>query len=276
VDPASLSMIVVGLPGPSGFASRPGAAVREGHTPSGHLRRFRTWDGRSPVELLSERFDCPVHIENDANLAALGEVVSGAASGLDTVLHISLAHGTGAGLVIGGRLHRGRSGLAGEIGHLHADDEGRLCQCGARGCFWHTRSVPALLDALGDAHGRAFTETDIALAAAEDDQDVVRALLGFGHALGRRLADAVVFIDPDAIVVDGSLGAASEVIAEGVHEAIRRYAPPTMARSTQIMVGTLGVRAPLLGAVGLARGEGLFNRASISPSNAAAASGNDR
>lgn len=256
VEPARLSMAVVGLPGQSVFGM-PGLG---GAGPSGHLRRFRTWAGRSPAELLGARLGCVVHSENDANLAALGEAVLGIAAGLPTVLHVSLAHGTGAGLVIGGRLHRGRSGLAGEIGHLHADDAGRLCHCGAHGCFWHTRSVPALLEALAGAHGRAFTEADVARAAAEDDPDVVRALLGFGHALGRRLADAVVFIDPDAIVIDGSLGPASGVVADGVREAVRRYAPPTMARGTQILVGSLGERAPVLGAVGLARTEGLFAR----------------
>lgn len=253
----ALSMAVVGLPGPSDFAggSSTGAAPA-----SGHLRRFRTWDERSPVEVVADRLGCPVFTENDANLAALGEALLGAGAGLDSVLHVSLAHGTGAGLVLNGRLHRGHSRLAGEIGHLHADDEGRLCHCGARGCFWHTRSVPALLDALAEAHGRPFSQTDVARGAADDDHDVVRALLGFGHALGRRLADAVVFIDPDAIVIDGSLGAASAVIADGVREAVRRYAPPTMARGTGILVGRWGAEAPLVGAAALARSEGLFSR----------------
>lgn len=253
-----LSMAVVGLPGPSGFALDTGSAADA--SSSGHLRRFRTWDERSPVDVLAERLGCPVYTENDANLAALGEAVLGVGAGLDTVLHVCLAHGTGSGLVLHGRLHRGHSRLAGEIGHLHADDEGRLCHCGARGCFWHTRSVPALLDALAEAHGRPFTQADVAGAAADDDHDVVRALLGFGHALGRRLADAIVFVDPDAVVIDGSLGAASEVIAEGVREAVRRYAPPTMARATQVLVGRWGAAAPLVGAAALARSEGLFGR----------------
>jgi predicted NBD/HSP70 family sugar kinase len=201
---------------------------------------------------------CPVYSENDANLAAFGEAMSGAGAGLDTVLFIALAHGTGAGLVIDGRLHRGRSRLAGDIGHLHADDNGRLCHCGARGCFWHTHSFPALVDELAQAHGRQFTVADVAASAARDDPDVVRALLGFGHALGRRLADAVVFLDPDAIVIDAGLGAATDVIAHGVKEAIHRYAPPTMARATRVLPGSLGAAAPLAGAAALAREEGLL------------------
>src|SRR5665647_3572625 len=183
-----------------------GQVEQRGPGRQGRGRPSPSW---SIAELLADRLGCPVHSENDANLAALGEAVLGAGAGLDTVLHVSPAHGTGAGLVIDGRLHRGRSGLAGEIGHLHADDDGRLCHCGARGCFWHSRSIPALLAALAEAHGRPFTLADVARAADEDDHDVVRALLGFGYALGRRLADAVVYIDPDAIVIEGSLSGTS-------------------------------------------------------------------
>lgn len=253
---SDLSMAVVGLPGPSGFGNRQDDGIVV--PPSGHLRRFRTWDGGSPADRLAEHLGCPVYTENDANLAALGECDFGAGIDLHTVLHVSLTHGTGAGLVIGGVLHRGRSGLAGEIGHLHTDDSGALCHCGARGCFWRGRSIPALLAALAEVHGRAFTVADVAAAAVADDADVVRALLGFGHALGRHLADAVVFIDPDALILDGSLGAASEVIAAGVREAVERYAPPTMARGVEVRVGACGDTAPLAGAAALARVERLF------------------
>ena len=146
VDPADVELCVVGLPGASGFAlpAVPGdlttAVVNE------HLSRFRIWDGVEPSMLLRQQLHCPIVTENDANLAALGEALHGAGRGLQVVLYVSLAHGTGAGLVIDGHLHRGRSRLAGEIGHLHTDDNGRLCHCGARGCFWHSRSFPALLD----------------------------------------------------------------------------------------------------------------------------------
>lgn len=259
VAPGDLSMAVVGLPGPSEFGA---AARRAAAASSGHLRRFRTWDGGSPAERLAAHLGCPVHTENDANLAALGEATSGAGAGRDSVLHVSLAHGTGAGLVLGGRLHRGAAGLAGEIGHLHQTDDGPLCHCGAQGCFWQVQSVPALLRALAEAHGRPFTAADVARAAADDDQDVVGALVGFGHALGRRLADAVVLLNPEAIVVDGGLGAASDVVARGVREGVRRYAPPTLARATEVLVGTCGETAALVGAAALARTEGLFARAS--------------
>ena len=260
-----LALTIVGLPGPSGFTRVPETSLTiDLPEDNADLRRFQTWDAETPTRLLTRHLGCPVYSENDANLAAFGEAMSGAGAGLDTVLFIALAHGTGAGLVIDGTLHRGRSRLAGDIGHLHADDNGRLCHCGARGCFWHTHSFPALVDELAQAHGRQFTVADVAAAAARDDPDVVRALLGLGHALGRRLADAVVILDPDAIVIDAGLGAATAVIADGVKEAIHRYAPPTMARATRVLPGSLGAAAPLVGAAALAREERIL--ATVAPS----------
>jgi predicted NBD/HSP70 family sugar kinase len=251
-----ITLAVVGLPGASGFSTpaSPGTQ-RDAAT---HLNQFRVWDGADPSVILRDRLTCPIHYENDANLAALGEVTHGVGRGLRAALYVSLAHGTGAGLVIDGRLHRGRSSLAGEIGHLHAQDDGRLCHCGARGCFWHRTSFPALLDDLARAHGRRFTSRDVAEAAERDESDVVRSLHGLGFALGRRLADAVVFLDPEAIILDGGLGAASKGIATGVRQALQRYAPPLMARSCDVRPGLLGRHAALVGGASLARSEQLL------------------
>lgn len=251
---ADLQLAILGLPGPSAFPSGPDHDAQIGF----HLRRFREWDGQVATEAVADALGCPVFAENDANLAALGETHRGVGRGAENLLFVSLAYGTGAGLVLDGRLHRGRTRLAGEIGHLHHDDHGRLCDCGARGCFWHSTSVPALLTELASAHGRDFAVGDLADAAAAGELDVVRALLGFGHALGRRLADAVVFIDPDVIVLDGALGEASSIVAEGVRETVRRYAPPSMTHGLRIEAGILGPDAPLVGAAMLASTEGLL------------------
>ncbi len=248
-QPGDLDLAVLGLPGPAGNFVDP---------TSGHLRRFRHFGNEPAMDVLSDHLGCPVVSENDANLGALGEATYGAGHGLETVLFTALTHGTGSGLIIDGRIHRGRSGLAGEVGHLHTRDDGPLCECGARGCFWQTVSIPSLLAELAKAHGRAFTVEEISAAAAGGELDIIRALSGFGHALGRRLADAVVFIDPDAIVVDSVLGAAADVIADGVREAVNRFAPPAMASGTLVVPGTLGAEAYLMGAVALVRQENLI------------------
>lgn len=256
VAAGDIALAVVGLPGASEFSVP--ATARSTQNTSPHLNQFRVWDGADPSVILRDHLTCPIHYENDANLAALGEVTHGVGRGVRAALYVSLAHGTGAGLVIDGRLHRGRSRLAGEIGHLHSEDDGRLCHCGARGCFWHRTSFPALLEDLARAHGRRFTSRDVAEAAERDESDVVRALHGLGYALGRRLADAVVFLDPEAIILDGGLGAASKGIATGVKQALQRYAPPLMARSCDVRPGLLGRHAALVGGASLARSEQLL------------------
>ncbi|MEV4620731.1 ROK family transcriptional regulator [Asanoa sp. NPDC049573] len=255
VTQQQVELAVLGLPGPSMFARTPAGDSLGGS----HLRRFRHWDGRPAADVIGEFLDRPVFCENDANLAALGEAVYGDVAGLHTVLHVSLTHGTGAGLVIGGRLHRGGSRLAGEVGHLHVDDGGQLCECGARGCFWQTTSIPALLGELAAAHGRTFTVSDLDAAAASGELEIMRALRGFGRSLGRRIADFVVFLDPQAIVVDSTLGAASDVIADGIREAVDQYTPPMMAASVKISSGSLGASAHLKGAAALVRTEHLLD-----------------
>lgn len=252
--PGDIELAILGLPGPSLFAAATGA----GPTGRSHLRRFQDWAGRPAWDVVAERLDCPVFCENDANLAALGEACHGTAEGTDTMLYISLTYGTGAGLILGGRLHRGGSRLAGEIGHLHVDDGGQLCECGARGCFWQTMSIPALLSELAMVHGRSFTVSDLDAAARSGELEIMRAFRGFGRTLGRRVADLVVFLDPQAIVVDSTLGAASHVIAGGIREAVDQYTPPTMAASVRITSGSLGASAHLLGAAALARSENLL------------------
>ncbi len=258
-----LSLAVVGLPGPSRFDPQP-ANPRLIDRDAGQvwLRRFQLWGGTYADRVIAQHLGRPSYSENDANLAALGEATVGAGAGSDVVLFINLAYGTGGGLVIEGRLHRGRNRLAGEIGHLHTADNGQLCVCGARGCFWLKHSIPALLDELTATHHRPFTLADISDAAERDEPDVVRTLAGFGHALGRHLADAVVFIDPDVIVLDGVLGAAARPIADGVRDSVNRYAPPAMARGVRIVPGALGATATLHGAVALVHREGLLHQVS--------------
>jgi predicted NBD/HSP70 family sugar kinase len=258
-SPGDISLAVVGLPGPSTFPRASGPLDELAlSSRMQHLRRFQVWDGRPAGNALSQHLGRPTYSENDANLAAAGEAVSGAGAGLNTVMFISLAFGTSAGLVINGRLHRGRTGLTGEIGHLHSVDNGQLCQCGGRGCFWLSTSIPALLEELAAAHHQRFTVADISDAARRDQHDVVRALVGFGHALGLRVADAVVVLDPDAIIIDGALGDAAGPIVEGVRGSVNQYAPPAMARDLPIVAGSLGIRAALVGAAAVARVEGLL------------------
>ena len=96
----------------------------------------------------------PVHLDNDANVGALGEATFGAGAGVDVMAYLRLSAGIGAGLVIGGRPFRGARGVAGEIGHVLVDPQGPICRCGNRGCLETFASPPALCELLRRSHGR--------------------------------------------------------------------------------------------------------------------------
>ena len=112
------------------------------------------WTGLNAGEELSSRLDLHVAVDNDANLGALAEVSFGAGRGLADVIYVMVSSGIGAGLVLGGRLHRGVTGFAGELGHVRVRAEkGAVCRCGNRGCLETVASTDALLELLRPAHG---------------------------------------------------------------------------------------------------------------------------
>ncbi len=111
------------------------------------------WSGVPIAEALNTRLGAPVRLDNDANMAALGEIRSGALSGVRNGCYIRASHGVGAGLVIDGEVYRGASGTAGEIGHLTLDENGAVCACSNRGCLDTFVGARALVEAVRVSHG---------------------------------------------------------------------------------------------------------------------------
>ena len=115
------------------------------------------WTGLNAGAELSRRLDLPVAVDNDANLGALAEVSLGAGRGLTDVIYVMVSSGIGSGLILGGRLHRGATGFAGELGHVFVVEKGAVCRCGNRGCLETVASTDALLELLRPAHGAELT-----------------------------------------------------------------------------------------------------------------------
>lgn len=253
-----LSAVVVSVPAPyqrgKGVPSfrRSGPPRAEPDRP----RWLAAFDS-DPASTWSERLGVPVVFENDANLALIGEASAGVAAGLHDVVYVKLnGYSAGSGLLVGGQVHRGANGFAGELAHLHVDDDGPLCACGGRGCL-QTRLGPSLMDSVHNAFGTPVTFTDILRLAEAGEHGPSRILGEIGRTIGRPLADLVTFLNPAAIVVDGSLGPAARFVVDGLREPIDRYASPTAASHLRVLVGTLGPRADLFGAIALTRGEAL-------------------
>ncbi len=209
------------------------------------------WTGLPAAAELADRLGLEVDVDNDATLGALGEATHGAARGVQDVIYVKLATGIGAGLLLGGRLHRGASGIAGEIGHVLYDPNGKLCRCGSRGCLETAAGAPAIAALLQEAYGGELSTTDVVRLAGEGDVGTARLVRDAGRAVGRVLADMVNVLNPELIVLGGELAAVGAPLREGVTESLERYALPAAVTAVRVELGVLGDRAEVLGALSL-------------------------
>jgi predicted NBD/HSP70 family sugar kinase len=208
-----------------------------------------SWAGIQAGEELSRRLEVPVELDNDANLGALAEVSFGAGRGLADIVYVMMSSGLGAGLVLGGRLYHGASGIAGELGHIQAQPEGAMCRCGSRGCLETVASTGALLSLLRPTHGSDLTLHGLLDLVAEGDLGALRVVNDAGRAVGRAVADLCNYLNPAAIVVGGDLSPAGDPLLDGVREEIDRYALRGAAQAVEVRAGVLGERAEVLGAL---------------------------
>ena len=179
------------------------------------------------IDIYKTMLDVPMALTNDANAAALGEMMYGGARGMKDFIVITLGTGLGSGIVVNGEMLYGNDGFAGEIGHTVVDYEGRQCGCGRRGCLETyasatgiKRTVYELLADMNDPSELRTVPFDkltakmIAEAALRDDAIAKEAFEVTGKILGRKLADSVVHTSPEAIFLFGGLALAGELIFE--------------------------------------------------------------
>lgn len=209
------------------------------------------WRGLQPGDELAARVGVPVVVDNDANLGCLAELGHGAARGVADVIFVKVATGLGAGIALGGRMHRGATGIAGEIGHVQVGEDGAVCRCGNRGCLETLVSVPRLLALLRPAYDADLTVEGVLELERDGDAGVRRVLADAGHTIGRALADLSNSLNPELVIVGGSLGG-SAALVDGIRGAIDRYAPPDTAAAVRVASSELGERAELIGALSLA------------------------
>jgi predicted NBD/HSP70 family sugar kinase len=212
---------------------------------------LRGWRDLSPGDELERRLGVPVFADNDANLGALAELNHGVARGIDDLVYVKLASGLGAGIVLGGRLHRGTSGIAGEIGHVQVGEDGQVCRCGNRGCLETLVAAPRLIGLLQPAYDEELSTERIRELDEAGDAGVRRVLTDAGRTTGRALADLCNSLNPQAVVVGGSLGTSASLVA-GIRASIDRYAQPDTAAAVRVVSGELGDRAEIIGTVALA------------------------
>ena len=213
------------------------------------------WSGINPAEELSGRLGVPVHVDNDANLGALGELVCGSGRGVKDLAYIKVASGVGAGLVIDGRVYRGPGGTAGEIGHITLDESGPVCRCGNRGCLETFTAARYVLPLLRPGHGPDLTMERVVQLAREGDPGCRRVIADVGRHIGSGIANLCNLLNPSRVVLGGDLAEAGELVLAPIRDSVSRYAIPSAARQLSLAQGALGGRAEVLGALALVLSE---------------------
>lgn len=239
----ALQGIGIGVPGP--YSATPGVLVTAPREPA-----TAGTPEESAQAAFATRFGAPVIVDNNTRLAALAETVFGHGS-VEDLLYLRISDGVGGGLVVGGRLVTGSSGLAGELGHITADPDGLECRCGKRGCVETLASVPAILRTCRE-QGLAVADLD-GLAAAVERSDPIadRVLRAAGTAVGRVLSAASLILDPADIVIGGEITrVAPAVLREAAATIAREHfpgAPKPVVRRAELSDddGALGALAAL-------------------------------
>lgn len=212
---------------------------------------LRGWDGVPVAQVLSKRLARPVFVDNDANLGALAESTVGAARDVHDALYVRAGHGVGAGIVLGGRVHRGAAGTAGEIGHVQVDPAGNICSCGSRGCLDTVVGDRALFEPLRSSHGQ-LTLRDVVRLANDDDPGCREIVADAGTVIGGVVAGLATSLNPQRVVVGGVLAGTGEVLLGPLREALRRRTLLQQVVPLEVVPAQLGTRAELEGAVALA------------------------
>ena len=200
---------------------------------------------------ISQRLGMAVRVDNDANMCTLAEAFWGAGRGCDDLVYVKAGAGIGCGLMIAGRLHRGASGTAGEIGHTTVIQDGRLCKCGNRGCLETVASAEAITGPLGRPGQPEIGLPQAIEMAMSGDRGARRVVEDAAAAIGVALANLCNILNPARIVIGGELTQAEHLLFDPLRSAVRRSAIQAATDAVDLVPAQLGERAEVLGALAL-------------------------
>lgn len=245
-----------------------GVGAANGNYYTGNIERATNlrWKGVLPLaRLFNEAFDVPCILTNDANAAAVGEMIYGNAKNMKDFVVITLGTGLGSGFVCNGILLNGKHGIAGEVGHTSVNPNGRYCNCGKRGCLETyvsatgiKRTVYKLLaDHLEPSELRGISFEDLntkMITEAANRGDVVarEAFEYTGRILGMKLAETAVHTDPEAIFLFGGLSMAGDLIFKPTIRHMEANLMPLFRGKIKVLPSAMSNQAaPILGASSL-------------------------
>jgi predicted NBD/HSP70 family sugar kinase len=229
-----------------------GAGVALGMPRSGPARPGMDpgWEGVDFAETLGRRIGARPTLDNDANCAALAELLWGAGRAYDDFVYFKLHTGVGGAVVLDRGVRRGGTGAAGEFGHISLDEDGPLCRCGSKGCLETAASIPAVLRSVAPWAGSELSLRTVFESAAAGEPGFRRAVTDAGQAVGRAAGMLCNAISPQAVVVGGALAQAGEPLLEEVRRGLRQTSLPRNA-DVDVVGAALGRDAGALGAAAL-------------------------
>jgi glucokinase len=221
------------------------------------------WHNVPVKAMLEAKLGKIVKIDNDANVAALGEAWGGAGAGIPNLICYTLGTGVGGGIIINSKIYQGCTGVAGELGHISIvpDLEAILCGCGQMGCLETVSSATGIIRMAKDAVERG-DKTSLSLveviqakevfdAAKLGDEAAIRIVNRAAYYLGKSMATLAVVLNPQRFIVGGGVSKAGEILFQPVREVFKKFTPEPAQEGVDIVPATLGNDAGVIGAAGL-------------------------
>lgn len=202
------------------------------------------------IPALSEFIEVPFWVNNDANMAAFGEYKCGAGQGAQSLIFLTIGTGLGAGIILDGKLWRGKCGFAGELGHITVNPEGERCNCGGQGCLETEVSAPKIVRNYNKIRKKdeKISGEEVFARAKKGEMAARQAFAQAGHFLGIGLGIAMNLLNPDKILLGGAVMSAGKLLLSPALEEVKRRSYKASYKCCTIGKASLGNKAGFLGA----------------------------
>lgn len=236
---------------------------------SGYSFSLFNFEERPLAEVLTEKLKYKVTIDNDTRAMTYGEYMQGCVKGEKDIIFVNVSWGIGIGIIIDGKVYNGKSGFAGEFGHVNTFDNEIICHCGKKGCLETEASGAALhrilLERVRNGENSILTERvatenenpltldEIISAVAKEDVLCIEIVEEIGQKLGKQIAGLINIFNPELVIIGGTLSLTEDYITQPIKTAIRKYSLNLVNKDSVIMTSKLKDRAGIVGACMLAR-----------------------
>lgn len=237
------------------------------NTQTGHSYSLYFFNERPLTEIFQERLGMHITIDNDSRSMAYGEYISEVINGEKDIVFVNVSWGLGLGIIIDGKLYYGKSGFAGEFGHMNAFDNEILCHCGKKGCletqasgsFIHRRFLEKIAEGNSSIlekrvkNGEVIIQEDIIEAALNEDMLAIELVEEVGNNLGKHIAGLINLFNPELVIIGGVVALTGDYLLLPIRSAVKKYSLNLVSKDTTIRLSKLGDKAGVVGACMLAR-----------------------